>query len=340
MVEFEVLEGPLDSSRLGRVADLYGPVDAKYRDPAQLRHLFASAPGGPALHAFALDATRPVGHCAVVPMPARKGGAGFLAGKVEALVVDEAYRGRRGASPPVAVKLREALYAAADAKGIELLHAYVRPPVGRILELAPVRIAPPSFVAVIRAETLATSRLRAPAVALSLAQRSARALARPFVGSPSVRMRTPAAGDQDLVQAPTPPEDRWTVLAEDTWEWYVGAPSLRVLELERGTRVLLQLPGSAGDALRLVAWRAERPSVASALRALVASAQVASDTGASTVRYQPWPAGFGEAALARACRVLGFVTRDDFATLYVRAKDPALARPEAIVSTPLLALGF
>jgi len=111
-----------------------------------------------------------------------------------------------------------------------------------------------------------------------------------------------------------------------------------VLETRGRERSLVQLPGAPGDLLRIVAWRAERPTTRSALRLVLAAARLARDHGAARIAYQPWPPDACGIVLARACRLLGFVERDDLATLYVRGRDPALAR--AVGNTPLLALGF
>src|SRR5512133_2327541 len=229
MVEFEVLEGPLDASRLGWIAELYGAVDPKYRDRAQLEHLFTRSPAGPGLHAFALDGSRAVGHCAVVPMTARRDGVPLLVGKVEALVVEAGYRGRRPGSPALAVSLRERLYALADEQGVEILHAYVRPAVGRILDLTPVRIAPRSLICVLRPGGVA-GRTRVAALALGAVQLGLRAGARPFARGEHFDVRRPEAADVDLVRAPPEASGTWTVRAEDVWEWSRHAPALRVLE--------------------------------------------------------------------------------------------------------------
>ena len=343
-MEIAALEGPLESSKLEWVAQLYGQADPKYRLAAQLEHLFVRSPAGPGLHAFALEGNRPVGHCAVVPMPAREGIRRFTVGKVEALVVEPAYRGRRGEEPPLVVQLRHALYALADTRGIELLHAYVRPEVGRLLDLSPIRVGRPSLVAVIRPHLVGTSRLRPAAGGISLLQSAAASVARTIVASdgPQPPLRAPTAEDEDLVRAPPPPGGSWTVLAEDTWSWLRGAQSLRVLELSRTerARALLQFPGGRGGGLRLVSWSSERPTTTSALRVLMAAHQLARTSGAGTLRFQPWRPGPLTDALVVACRLLGFVRRDDFSTLYVRARGPALARPDSVVATPLLGLGF
>jgi hypothetical protein len=341
-MEIGAIEGPLEASKLEWIAQLYGPADPKYRLAAQLEHLFLKSPAGPALHAFALDEGRPVGHCAVVPMPAREGERRLTVGKVEALVFEPAYRGRRDEEPPLAVQLRQALYALADTRGIELLHAYVRPEVGRLLDLAPLRVGGPSLVAVIRPRALGGPRLRLAGSGLFLLQSATATVARALVASDVAALRVPALEDEDLVRTGRPPSGRWTVLAEDTWSWLHRAPSLRVLDLA-GTspaRALVQLPGGPGGGLRLVAWASERPNPTSALRVLTAALQLARDCGAGTLRYQPWPAGRLTRTLVVACRLLGFVGRDDFSTLYVRAREPALERPEAVLATPLLGLGF
>jgi GNAT superfamily N-acetyltransferase len=339
LVEVIAVAGPLDEDRLRWIAELYGAVDAKYRDHAQLEHLFVSSPAGPALHAFALDGSRPVGHCAVVPMTARRDGAALLVGKVEALVVEAAYRGRRAGEPPLAMSMREHLYAAADARGVEVLHAYVRPEVGRILDLTPVRVAPRSLVAVLRPGGVA-SNLRLPATAVAAMQLVLRGVARPFAGPSGVSVRQPEQADVDLVRAPSEPPGKWTIRAEDAWDWCRAAPALRVVTTADppGARVLVQLPGDRGDALRVIAWRSERQGLTQAIRVALASLGLARQSGAARVVYQPWPDDARGRALAHACRMLGFVERDDFATLYVRGRDPALAR--SVATTPLLALGF
>jgi hypothetical protein len=76
------------------------------------------------------------------------------------------------------------------------------------------------------------------------------------------------------------------------------------------------------------------------MRLVAAAAAVAREARAPTLRFQPWPSEAGDGALERACRLLGFVRRNDQTTLWVRARDPELARPEAVVPSPLFYLGF
>jgi GNAT superfamily N-acetyltransferase len=351
MVEILTLEGPLEPGRLRWVAELYGLADPKYRELEVLEHLFTRGPAGPALHAFALDDGQPVGHCAVVPMPARRGHEELRCGKVEALFVAESHRGRRDSGEPVVLTLLGRLYAYAEERGLELLHAYVRPEVGRLFlrfgfEALP--LGERSLVAVSRPSTLSSTRLRAWGLALAAAQTAAQVAASGLARLATTRrraeaiLRVPTAVDVDLVDAPPPPPDRWTVLASDAWDWYRASPWLRVLELDgpHGSCALVQLPGSPGDPVRLVGWRPRSPGLVPALLLLREAARVARRTGAGTLRFQPWASPAGDGTLERACRLLGFVARSDFTTLYVRARDPGLARSEAVAPTPLLYLGF
>jgi GNAT superfamily N-acetyltransferase len=326
------LEGPLARERLDWIARLYGEADAKYRDRAVLEHLFVSGPAGPALHAFAIDAGQPVGHVAVVPMRARLGPREIRCGKVEALFVAPSYRGRPVDGDPIAVRMRERLYALADENTVAPLHAYVLPQVRRVLELNAVHGGAQSLVAIIRPNAFPKARARVAATALRSAQTVARLPAmRAGLGA---ELRPAAASDVDLVAAAAPPPGRWTVLADDSWDWYRASPVVRVVAVA-AARALVQLPGSSGGALRVVAFRADRAGLRPAVAVLTAAIRLARQTGAATVRFQPW---HHDEALARAARLLGFVARDDFTVL--SARDATVVRADHVVPTPLLHLGF
>jgi hypothetical protein len=258
---------------------------------------------------------------------------------VEALVVAPTHRGRRDREEPVVLQLLGRLVEAAEAHGIELLHAFVRPEVGRVfVGFEQVPAGEPSLVAVTGPAALGTRALRLQGAALGLGQSVVRGAAG-LAGRGAGSVRPAGRADAELVAAELPPPGCWTVLADDAWDWYRAAPDVRVLEVA-GARALVQLPGSSGDALRLAGWRFEQAGVAPAVRLLRAACRLGRSTGAATVRVQPWPGETGDGALARACRLLGFVRRRDFTTLYVRARDPELARPGALAPTPLLHLGF
>jgi len=345
VVDFLTVLGPLERTQLESVGDLYGRADRKYRDLEFLEHLFVRGPVGPALHALAVDDGRPVGHCAIVPMPARWADQDFRCGKVEALFVDAPYRGRRGADRPVVVELLDRLFTYAEDAGVELLHAFVRPEVGRLfVGFERVEIGERARVAVASPATLQSQRAQATVLAsvqttLRVLGHTAARIATPRASTATVRPPVPA--DSDLVDVP-PPAGRWTIVADRSWDWYCGSPLLRVLEIPgaNGSRALVQLPGSPGEALRVAAWRPREGGLVPAVLALGATQQLARRSGAGTVRFQPWPTPWDQHELERASRLLGFVRRPDFTTLYVRARARHLVRQDGVFATPLLYLGF
>src|SRR4051794_19211847 len=94
-VEIRPVRGPLDDEQLSWIAELYGPVDPKYGSLEFVRHQFVRNPFGWAAHVFAVEDRRAVGHSGVVPFHARFADEPIVAGKIEAVVVDAAHRGRR-----------------------------------------------------------------------------------------------------------------------------------------------------------------------------------------------------------------------------------------------------
>ena len=71
-----------------------------------------------------------------------------------------------------------------------------------------------------------------------------------------------------------------------------------VVELE-GARSLVQVPGKEGESVRVAGWRGR--GVRPALRLLTALGALARDTGALTIRFQPWASPAGDGDLTRAC---------------------------------------
>jgi hypothetical protein len=269
-------------------------------------------------------------------MRARRGSGELRCGKLEALFLEEQYRGRRAGEQPVVLDLLERLYTFTDERGIELLHGLATPRIGRIIGFLPlVGVGKRTLVS-------ATSRrpLTAPQGAVrELGYAVAKVAAR---GPRPMTLRAPTEDDVDLVEGPPAPPGRWTVLAADAWGWYRSSPLLRVLEIggPDGCRALLQVPGSSREPVRIVSWRPARPGLVPALVLIGAAGRLARRSGAATLRFQPWASRAGNGALERACRLLGFVPRADVTTLWIRTRDPALARPDAVVATPLLYLAF
>jgi hypothetical protein len=302
-----------------------------------LEHLFTRSPAGPALHSFALDDGRPVGHCAVVPLPARRGADELRSGKLEALWIESSHRGRHAGVEPVYRTLLDRLYAAADDAGFELIHGHATQRVGRVIRFVPLApVGKRSWVSVF-------GRGERALAALARGQRGLRELAY-AVSRPAgeAAVRAASGDDADLVEAPSPPPGRWTNVVGDAWDWYRSSPLVRVLEVPgaHGSRALIQIPAAPSEPVRIVGWRPRRPGLRSALLLLGAAGRVTRETGGRTLGFQPWPSAAGDGSLERACRLLGFVRRHDRTTLWVRARDAELIRREAVVPSPLFYLGF
>ncbi len=331
MTEIRTVAG-LSSEQLDWVARLYGQADPKYRDRAFLEHLFLRNPVGPSLHAFAVDGETPVGHLCIVRTPARYGAEDLTAGKLEGLWIEASHRGRPETGEPLVRVLLSSLYSFADEQGIELVHALATQHIGGIIRFTPLSpVGARSLVSVV------SPGRAVPARALAAAQRVAREVAGAPVGR--AQLRPAGSEDADLAEVAEPPAGRWAVVGDGAWEWYRSSPLVRVLELD-GCRALVQLPASPHEPLRLVGWRAERPRLRLALRLLAAAGRLAREHGAASLRFQPWPSTAGDGSLARACRISGFLPRNDLTTVWVRATREELVRADAVVSTPFLYLGF
>jgi hypothetical protein len=330
MVEFVTVEGR--DADLQWVADLYGQADENYRDPAHLEHVLRNGPQGPALHSFVVDRDRPVGHSTIIPMPGRLGQEPLRTGKLEAIFIEAEYRGVKEAGQSLARTMLDRLYAFADDRGFELLHAFT--PIPRTIRFTELHgVGPRSLVSVLRPIAGRGARVSA------IAQRVVQA---PFASAASVRVRAATADDRDLVEAPLPPAGSWTLAAADAWDWYRASPHVRIVETggRNPGRVLVQVPGKRDDPLRIAGWRLRRPTLRAAVRLLRALIDLGRELDAPTVRFQPWGSPTGDGMLKTACLLLGFVPRNDFATLWVRTGRPKLARAEAVVPTPLLWLGL
>jgi GNAT superfamily N-acetyltransferase len=320
MVELRPVRGPLDDDQLRAISNLYGPVDHKYRSLDYLRHQFVGNPFGWSVHVFAMADERAVGHCGVVPFHARLRGEPAVVGKLEALAVEPEYRGRRHDGGSTATDLLSALYAFAHEQGIPFLFGLAPPGVDRIHVRAGCRqerVDAPAYVLVSDraavAQGSAASR-RAVASVLAGCQRALVATAaaplRAAGASPArAAVEQPTAADAALGRVATD-DSAWTVAGEDAWDWYVGSGVLKAVDVPDrfGSRALVKL--APHETVQIVAWRAERPTLAAATTLIATLARLVRDAHAPTLRYQPWP-GSGPPALAQACRLLGFVRRPE-----------------------------
>jgi hypothetical protein len=347
-IEIQAVRGPLDDERLGWVAGLYGVVDGKYASVDYVRHQFVMNPFGWAAHVFVLDDGRAVGHCSAVPFRARRGGEQLVAGKIEAVVVDAEHRGRRPDGRSLATEMLAALYPFGLESGMDVLFGLAPPHVARVHVRAGCHeVAPdaPAWTIVADAAAFAgheeSRRRRASGRMLAAAQSAtvgaaylaARIAARPG----AARLGLPTEADSELVAAEVS-DDRWTISGADAWDWFAGSGTLETLEVpgRSGCRALVRLAKPGTSPAQIVAWKPRRAGLVPALLLLGASARLARERGAPTLRFQPWAGAAGDGALARACALLGFVRRPE-AALVVYGRHPSL---DALRLTPFFYVTF
>jgi hypothetical protein len=336
------MRGPLDDERLGWIVDLYGPVDSKYRSLEYVRHQFVDNPFGWSAHVFAHDGMRAVGHSGAVPFRARYGADAIVAGKIEAVTVDQAYRGRReGDGGSVATDILSALYPFGLENGMDVLFGLAPEGVARVHARAGCRLIPldaPAYTMVVDAGAWGaherSGRRRRAAAGLGQAQRILVASHGP---PPPADVRAPTAADEDLAAA-ADVAGRWTIHGIDAWDWFAGSGVLKVLEVpgRNGSRALVRLVDEEGALVQIVAWLPRRPGIRPAVTLLRVAARIARQRGAPTLRFQPWKGDAPEATLGRACALLGFVRRPE-ADLVLFASD---ARYDSVHLTPFFYVTF
>lgn len=328
MTELRCIRGPLDEEQLAWVAATYGQVDPNYARPEYLRHQFLENPFGWSVHVFGVADGQAVGHCCVVPFKARREGREFVAGKLEGLMVTPEFRGSGGGG--LAGRILSTLYAFAHEHGLEMLFGLGRPAVTRVLVRAGCyTVTLPVRTHILFAHPLAASAgwpraRRAVAVgtavvqnvATTLAPLGARGATRSFGRA---RLGDVRPDDAELVEAPAE-TGSWTVSGKDAWDWYAASGLLRAVDVP-GSRAIVRLAPGDPNGLQLVAWRAERPGLASAFLLLDALRRLARRHDLPTLRYQPWAAS--DPVLERACRLLGFVRREEV-ELLLHTDDPEL----------------
>jgi len=345
VTEIVKVKGPLDDLHLGWLAGLYGAVDDKYASLDYVRHQFVRNPFGWSAHAFAVDDGRAVGHTGVVPFAARLGDAAFTVGKLEALVVDPAYRGKRlDDGESIAIGVLRSCYAFGHECGIDVLFGLAPPNITPIHVRAGCRrvdAETPTYVLVTQPGRIGPDwprRRRAAVAGLAVLQNTlvvgASAATR---GVGRAVLDLPVEADAALAHA-SAGAGEWTVSGDDAWDWYVGSDLLRALEIpgRNGSRAILRLRDR--DSIQVVAWRARRPGVRPALELLASLRRLARRTGAPTVRFQPWDGSGGNGDLARACRLLGLVRREE-AELVLHTSDPSFDEL-AIRMTPFFYVTF
>ena len=323
MMDLRVFKGAAGEREIDWIADLYGPVDPKYADVRFVRHQFTENPVGWSLHVFALADGCAVGHCALLPMPARIGDERIVSGKFEAFAVDPMYQSAELADGRlVGLALIAELYAHAPAVGFDVVHDLVQPDIGLMHRLhGAQRIAIPwqTLVGVGDPRALAALGRKRAIAGRGVAwwQKSLRLVSGAAIGRALVR----EVGVDD-----EPPRSRdilfpgsWTIAAADMWEWLVGTELLAWVEDLGGGRALVRVPGPGRQAAELIDWHPGRRPLAGATATINAVAQLGRE--GRSVRI---PNPRDDPDLRRAARILGLLPARDPLTLYVKGVRPGL----------------
>lgn len=128
MPELQLVKGPLSQEMLAEVASLYGQTDGKYGSVQHCELLFNKNPFGPALHAFARDGSRPVGHYCLIPYDMVVDNQRVRAAKGEALHVAEDYRRSECEGVPTSSALLEGAQRLAQQESVDISYAIVGAP--------------------------------------------------------------------------------------------------------------------------------------------------------------------------------------------------------------------
>ena len=268
VVETVAIEGPLDADRLGWVAELYGAVDPKYRGPRVPRAPLRAGPGrasAPRVRARRRRAGRSCrgGPDACAPWHAtasRREARGTGRRRV-------ASRQPRRTAPRSSALVLDALYALADARGFELIHAFVVPRVGRAIRFTRLdEVGPPSLVALLKTVAVRgrraqrSVRSRPPSTALRAVAGVGCALSgrvrrlRPCAPSPPTTPR--------LLATPALPDGRRGRSSRKARG--TGTRPRRTCASSSpgdGSRALVQLPGWPREPLRVAAWDSPSPGL-------------------------------------------------------------------------------
>lgn len=326
-----MLRGAVDDEGTSLIVDLYGTVDRKYADPRFVRHQFTSNPLGWSLHVFALEDGRPVGHCALIPMPARVDGTAVVSGKFEAFTVHPDHQASTLSDGRlVGLAILTELYAGAADAGFAVLHDLVPPDLGLMHRLHGAHRVPVPWQTLVgvgdrRALRSFGGARAAAARGLARWQQSLRSSTTPFAGRAVVR--EVAASDEPPPLRDGRPSCSWTIEAADMWEWLVGTRLLVWVEERSGGRALVRLPGPAAQSAELLDWQPGRRPLAGAVATINEVARLG--TGGRSVRISN---PRGDARLLLAAQLLGFLPAPEPLTLYVKSMGSELDATDVTVT--------
>ena len=361
-MELELLKGPLDSSWLVRIANLYGRFNLKYADARFCGRVFNENPSGFSLHAVLVDKdAQLVGHYGIVPGEVVADGASVRAGKGEAFVVHPDHRGLQvavGGDAPVASGLVMPLhlYRLAESEGLELVHMMTSPDVGQLHRMTGCRSLPipnQRWVLTVRplsAATVTNPARGAIAVGLAGAQWSAAAAVlkvSQIAGTPFREWRAADIPARWLarVQADMQPRHGWGLtLDSGALRWQIGVGDMRLISPGEDSKdFALVCPRADQDRImEIVCWHQPRADQRSALRLMGAIVRSARAAGNCRISFSEGAAGdtASLSSLRTAGRTLFFRARPTMSRMYLRTNNRYFLAAENLRYTPFFYAAF
>jgi hypothetical protein len=347
--EIEVVRGPLPSASVQRIAELYGPVDVRYRDVEFLERQFVSNPLGWALHAFVRAGGRYLGHCAVIPVPGLCGATPIITGKVEALAIKEEARSASilGApAQPAILSLLTGLYARAYSEGIEVIHAMGSDTLGvfhRMAGLQAIRWKERHYWTGgdpnVLASRIKNNQLRGLIrVALGTANAVHRGLA--CLGGQTGRLQEQVSMQWQLGIKLGRTE--WSVLPAEIVRWHADSGVLGELLVKSGrshARLLLAMPREPSGPAEIVGWDPESLSPTAAVASLLGAIRFSALSNTRVMLRTPLSFVGGDLLHAAARRLL-LPQRVTNGSLYVGVKLGSPVDPLRVQLSPFFHCTF
>lgn len=342
MIQFTLVKGPLDRATLQEISQLYGTYDPKYCSLDFCHGKFNDNLLGYSLHALAWDKEMLVGHYALIPLPINFDGKEILGAKGEAFVVHQDCRKEmvelNGKKVKLGFALPKGLYPFALKQGVEVMVMIAPKDVGVIHCIAGSKALPlkqKSFIYFLDKPASKNPIKRLVRSALALVHHYySRLLFRCIAGK-----CLPERDAIDWDMGDVPP-GKWSISrSASVLQWYqkMGLQQLTVGK----DKIVYYFTQTAKDALEIVGWHQEIPSVWGLVRLLLLAIEEARRYGIKTVIYTPWQSNSVQAALFRkASLILGFVPFMRELCFYVQAKEPLFYEQSRLEFGPFFYVTF
>ena len=358
-MEIKVIKGPLDAEMLGAVARLYGTYDKKYSSIDFCRTIFNENPSGYSFHSFAYVEGKAVGHCATIPMEIYVNGKTELSAKAEALFLEGEHRSKLikegNLEVPAVVSIAAYLYKSTlEEPSIKVIHGICDDVIGLIHRMAGCKrrtarqtkymfISSPKFIS----DSGSSLRKKLALGAVFVLQQI---LLNFFYVVLLISLKLSSyrhiVGDSNQpIQFMTIPPDALT--NENTWtlarnaanfSWFFKTGLFETVTTKDPIRqcAVIRRNLEDGHDLEIVAYNSVGGGGFEALGLLYCIIKRAKETKAGRVVFYDSALHEKKAGVQLASRLLGFVSRNEEALIFLKSNDSFFLRRDSVLFTPLL----